>query len=86
MDEIQRFTEVKKKIAALSDQKIRLEERHKTERAKLEALLAEITSKGYDPQKLGAIRKEKEEQLQKMVSELETKTQETLDKLNLIEV
>lgn len=86
MDESQRFNELKRKISSMSDQKIRLEERHKTERAKLETLLAEITAKGYDPQKLSTIRKEKEEQFQKMMAELEAKTQETMEKLNLIEV
>jgi hypothetical protein len=86
MDETKRFEELKNKIGSMSNQKIRLEERHKTERAKLEALLAEITSKGYDPQKLSTIRKEKEEQFQKMMAELEAKTQETMEKLNLIEV
>jgi len=86
MDETQRFAELKTKIGSMSNQKIRLEERHKTERAKLEVLLAEITAKGFDPQKLSTIRKEKEEQFQKMMAELEAKTQEMMEKLNLIEV
>jgi septal ring factor EnvC (AmiA/AmiB activator) len=85
MDDIQKFTELKKQIGNLSDRKIRIEERHKAERAKLETLIKEITSKGYDPQKLSSIREEKEKQLKTMLSELEIATKETTDKLNLIE-
>jgi Skp family chaperone for outer membrane proteins len=86
MDNIQRFTEIKKTIGSLSDQKIRMEERHKTERAKLETLVKEITAKGYDPQKLSAIRAEKEEALKKLLAELDAKVQDVSGKLNLIEV
>jgi septal ring factor EnvC (AmiA/AmiB activator) len=85
MDDIQRFTDLKKQIGSLSDRKIRIEERHKAERAKLETLIKEITSRGYDPQKLSSIREEKEKQLKTLLSELETATKETQDKLNLIE-
>jgi hypothetical protein len=85
MDEAEKFNELKKNISSMSNQKIRLEERLKTERSKLEGLITEITAKGYDPQKLSTIRKEKEEQFNKMMAELEAKTKETMEKLNLIE-
>lgn len=85
MDDIQKFTELKKTIGSLSDQKIRVEERHKTERAKLETLVKEITAKGYDPQKLSAIRTEKEELLKKLLAELDAKVQDVSGKLSLIE-
>jgi septal ring factor EnvC (AmiA/AmiB activator) len=85
MDDIQKFADLKKQISSLSDRKIRIEERHKAERSKLETLIKEITTKGYDPQKLSSIREEKEKQLKTMLSELETATKETQDKLNLIE-
>ena len=86
MDDTQRFTQIKTDIDQMSDQKIRLEERFKTEKENLEKLLTEINKKGYDPKKLSEIRKEKEEQLEKLLGELETEVKETQKKLNLIEV
>jgi hypothetical protein len=86
MDDTQRFTKIKEDINQMSDQKIRLEERFKTEKANLEKLLTEINEKGYDPKKLTEIREEKEKQLEKLLGELETQVQETQEKLNLIEV
>jgi len=86
MDDTQRFTQIKKDINQMSDQKIRLEERFKTEKANLEKLLAEITKKGYDPKKLTEIREEKEVQLEKLLEELESQVKNAQEKLNLIEV
>lgn len=86
MDDTQRFTQIKEDIDQMSDQKIRLEERFKTEKENLEKLLAEITKKGYDPKKLSEIREEKEKQLEKLLAELEGQVKETQEKLNLIEV
>ncbi len=86
MDDTQRFTQIKEEINQMSDQKIRLEERFKSEKSNLEKLLAEITKKGYDPKKLSEIREEKETQLQKPLTELEEQVKEAQGKLNLIEV
>ena len=86
MDDTQRFTQIKENIDQMSDQKIRLEERFRTEKENLEKLLDEITKKGYDPKKLSEIREEKEKQLQQLLEELETAVSETQEKLNLIEV
>ena len=86
MNEIQKFTELKTIIAGLSDKKIRLEERFNNEKDRLEKLLAEITSKGYDPKKLSEIRKQKEEELKTLLETLNTKVEETQTKLNAIEV
>lgn len=83
---IQKFMKIKEKVKALSDRKIRLEERFKGEREKLEKLLKEISDKGYDPKKLSEIRAEKEKQLKEGVEELEKKVRETEEKLNSIEV
>lgn len=85
MDDVQKFTELKKEISTLSNQKIRLEERLNTEKSRLETVMAEITAKGYDPQKLSTIRKEKETELKKLLEELEIKTKEAAEKINLIE-
>ena len=85
MDDVQKFTELKKEISTLSNQKIRLEERLKTEKTRLETVMAEITAKGYDPQKLSVIRKEKEIELKKLLEDLEIKTKEATEKLNIIE-
>jgi len=82
----QRFMQIKEDIDLMSDQKIRLEERFKTEKSNLEKLLTEINEKGYDPKKLTEIREEKEKELQELLEELETQVSETQEKLNNIEV
>jgi len=82
----QRYIQVKERINNLSTKKIRLEERFKAEREKLEKLLKEITDKGYDPKKLPEIRAEKEKQLKELLDDLEKKTKEAEEKLNTIEV
>jgi chromosome segregation ATPase len=86
MDSTQKFIQIKERIENLSTKKIRLEERFKAEKEKLEKLLTEITSKGYDPKKLSEIRAEKEKQLNDLLNELEQKTKEAEEKLNTIEV
>lgn len=86
MDTIQRFKEVKEQLDKLSALKIRIDERHKSEREKLEKLLKEITGKGYDPTKLSEIKATKEAELEKSLSELESKVKEISLKLNNLEV
>lgn len=85
MDDIQKFKVLKEEIQALSDSKIRIEERFKNEKEQLEKLLAEINAKGYDPKKLKEIREEKEALLKQMLEELELNVKETQEKLNKIE-
>jgi hypothetical protein len=86
MDEIQRFTAVKEKLDKLEKDKIRIEERFKNERTKLEALIKEITDKGYDPTKLSETKESKRTELNKALSEIETLTTEIEQKLSAIEV
>ena len=86
MNEIEKFSELKKSVADISDQKIRIEERYKNCKTQLEKLLKEISDKGYDPKKLSEIRTEKEAQLKKMLEELEEKVQKAKSKLDEIEV
>ena len=85
MDEVQRFTELKEKIEKLSSDKIRLEERFKNEREKLEKLVKEITAKGYDPTKLAEIKAEKEKELEKSLSDLEEKVEKVSENISKIE-
>jgi hypothetical protein len=85
MDSVQRFKELKEKIDALSAEKIRVDERYKTERAKLEKLLKEIATKGYDPAKLAETKTQKEQELSKMLLDLEAKVAEVSSKLSMIE-
>lgn len=85
MDEVQRFTELKDKIEKLSSDKIRLEERFKNEREKLEKLVKEITAKGYDPTKLAEVKAEKEKELEKSLSELEEKVEKVSENISKIE-
>lgn len=86
MDDTERFSQIKKDIEQMSNRKIRLEERFKTEKENLEKLLTEINKKGYDPKKLPEIREEKEKKLEELLEELETEVKENQEKLNLIEV
>lgn len=86
MNEVERFEELKKETDALSDKKIRIEERFNNEKNRLEELITEIKEKGYDPKKLTETRKLKEEELKKLLEKLESQVKETKEKLNLIEV
>jgi hypothetical protein len=86
MDEIQEFKNLKTLVAELSDKKIRVEERFKAEKARLEKVLTEITAQGYDPKKITEIRKQQQELFKSHVEKLRAKVQETKEKLNLIEV
>lgn len=85
MDNVQRFKDLKEKIDTLSTEKIRIDERYKTERGKLEKLLKEIQGKGYDPTKLSETKALKEKELQAALADLETKVNEISSKLSSIE-
>ena len=86
MNEVERFKKAKEEIDNLSDKKIRLEERFKNEKQRLEELISEISDKGYDPKKLTEIREKKETELKDLLEKLEASINETSKKLNLIEV
>lgn len=85
MDEIQRFTKITEEINRLSGTKIRYEERLKAEKEKLEVLLKEITSKGYNPTQLSENKEQKHKELKAQLDTLEAKTQEIRIKLQAIE-
>jgi chromosome segregation ATPase len=82
---VERFKELKEQIDKLKDSKTRIDERHKSERDKLEKLIKEITSKGYDPTKLSEVKTAKEAELEKTLSDLEAKVAEVSSKLSVIE-
>jgi hypothetical protein len=86
MDTVERVLKIKEKVIDLSNKKIRIEERFKSEKANLEKLLEKISLSGYDPKKLSEIKKEKQDLLQKALVEIEEKTKEVEQKLSLIEV
>ena len=85
-DLVRRFKTLMDSKTALSEKKVRLEERHKTEREKLEALVKEITAKGYDPQRLAEIRDEKEKELTKLLGEKEAGMKAASEKLQILEI
>lgn len=85
MEDLQKFMKLKTDITDISNRKIRLEERFNNEKDRLEKLVAQITAKGYDPKKLSEIRKQKEEELKILIEDLQIKTKEIKDQLNLIE-
>jgi hypothetical protein len=85
-DLIKRFKALMDSKTTLSDKKVRLEERYKAELEKLEALVKEITAKGYDPQRLAEIRDEKEKELTKLLGEKETGMKAASEKLQALEI
>ena len=85
MNELQKFTELKGKIDDLSNRKIRLEERLKNEKERLEKLIKEISDKGYDPRKLTEIKTGKEKELKETLDQLEASVTEISTKLTAIE-
>jgi len=85
-DEVQRFTQIEAEIQTLSGKQIRLEERFKSEKARLEKVLQEVTAKGIDPKNITEIRKAKETELLKLLSEIEAAIKDTKEKLDAIEV
>jgi hypothetical protein len=76
---------IKEATQTLSATKIRLEERYKSEKERLEKLIKVISEKGYDPKNISEIRKAKEAELEQKIKELEKQVNETTVKLNAIE-
>jgi predicted nucleic acid-binding Zn-ribbon protein len=81
MNEVEKFLSLQKKIDDLSQTKIRVEERYKAEKAKLENLLKEIESKGYNPKDLSSIKAKLEQELKDGVASLEKEVKDLTDKL-----
>ena len=84
-DKVQRFLKIQERLSKASESKIRVEERLKHEREKLEALVTEIKDKGYDPTKLSEIKQAKEQELLIALEEIEKETEEVTRKLSEIE-
>jgi|GEM_PF-6989334 hypothetical protein len=84
-DKVQRFLKIQERLSKASESKIRVEERLKHEREKLEALVSEIKDKGYDPTKLSEIKQAKEQELLIALEEIEKETEEVTRKLSEIE-
>lgn len=85
MDKIEKFKKLKETITAISDKKIRIEERYKNLTEQLEKLIKEITDKGYDPKKLNEIKAEREKTFKEELEKLETMLTEAQKKLDEIE-
>ena len=85
MTEIERFMKVKERLNKANENKIRIEERYKHEREKLELLVSEIKNKGYDPAKLAETKQAKEKELEKILTDLEKISEEVTQKLSEIE-
>ena len=84
-DKVQRFLKIQERLSKASESKIRVEERLKHEREKLEALVSEIKDKGYDPTKLSEIKQAKEQEHFIALEEREKETAEFTRKLSEIE-
>jgi hypothetical protein len=85
MTEVERFAVIKEKTAKASESVIRIEERYKAERQKLEVLVKTITDKGYDPTKLAEIKNTKAAELNQILTDLEKEINDILEKINTIE-
>lgn len=85
MDEVKRFAIIKEKAAKASEIVIRIEERYKTERSKLEALVKSITEKGYDPSKLAEIKNTKAAELCQILDKLEKDMEDINQKISAME-
>ena len=85
MDEVQKFEALKEKIDTLSQNKIRIEERFKAEKEKLEALIKEIESKGFDPQNLGTLKDRMEKDLGLELQKMDDVINILSDKLSSME-
>lgn len=86
MNSQERYTKLQEAVQVMGDKKIRFEERYKSEKDRLEKLVAEIAAKGYDPKKLPELREAKEKELIAMLNDLENMVKENEQKLNAIEV
>lgn len=84
-DLTKKLAELKEKCSELYERKVRLEERLKAEKKNLTNLVKKVKEKGYDPNKLEQIRKEKEEELEKKIQELEKSIEKSDKELAEIE-
>ena len=85
MNEVERFKEIQEKVNKISQEKIRIEERFRSERKKLEALVKEIEGKGLDPKNLSSTRDKLEEDLNTEMGDLEAVIKSISDKLEPME-
>lgn len=86
MNEIDRYKKLDEEIQRLKGEKIRFEERFNNKKQRLEQLISEITEKGYNPKNLASIKEEKENELNKILEEIEEGVKKITEKLNTIEV
>ena len=85
MDEVQRCTAIQEKTTKASEVFIRLEERLKTNMAKLEEMVKSIKEKGYDPSKLADTKNAKAAELSQVLDTLEKEINDITEKLKEIE-
>ena len=87
MNLTERITEIQQKSQSLNETKIRLEERLRSEKKKLEDLVKQIKDQGYNPKDLKKIRQEKEQELTKAVETIEEmliKAEKTLTEIETV--
>jgi len=85
MTEIERFNSLKESIKVLSDKLIRIEERHRSEKERLQEIINRIAQKGYDPTKMNDIRSHKQQALDTALKTLESQVQELHGKVKEVE-
>lgn len=85
MTEIERFNSLKESIKVLSDKLIRIEERHRSEKERLQEIINRIAQKGYDPTKMNEIRAQKQTVLDTALKALEIQVQDLQGKVREVE-
>lgn len=84
--DLEEFLALKKQNEELKTKKIRLEEQHRSKKAQLAELIAQIKEKGYDPNKLKDIIATKEQELKKSIEEFRASVEKASAQLAQIEV
>jgi len=84
-DKIEKYKELKEKASKLKTKKITLEAQYKTKKESLKEAVTEVKDKGYDPNKLSQIIKEKEALLLSELDSFEKEIEEVSNKLSEIE-
>lgn len=81
-----RYEVVQKGIDQAKDLKSRLEERKKNSEKNLQTLIDKLKAAGYDPKNIRAVRDQKKEELENLLTEKDAEMKEVLARLKAIDL